>query len=117
MKTAVLGLLVLVGMAVSVVGICSQRNTAFAQNAADYPNLQGKANEKLIAFSVQDGEGNQQVTLIDPEARTMSVYHIATATGEITLKSVRRFHWDLQMEEFNGTSPSPRDIRSLIERR
>ena len=117
MKTAVLGLLVLVGLVVSVVGICSQRNSAFAQNPADYPSFQDKASEQLIAFSVQDGEGNQQVTLIDPVGRAMSVYHIETASGEITLRSVRRFHWDLQMEEFNGTSPSPRDIRSLIERR
>ena len=117
MRTAVLGLLVLVGLVVSIVGICSQRNSAYAQSNADYPELQKEADENLIAFSVQDGEGNQQVTLIDPVSRAMSVYHIDTATGEVTLKSVRRFHWDLQMEEFNGTSPLPRDIRSLIERR
>ena len=117
MRTAVLGLLVLVGLMILVVGVCSQRNFAFAQHPVDYPKHQGKTDEQLIAFSVQDSEGNQQVTLIDPVGRAMSVYHIETATGEITLKSVRRFHWDLQMEEFNGTSPSPRDIRSLIERR
>jgi hypothetical protein len=117
MRTAVLGLLVLVGLLILVVGVCSQRNSAFAQSDPGYPKYQEKADERLIAFSVQDGEGNQQVTLIDPESRAMSVYHIETATGEITLKSVRRFHWDLQMEEFNGTLPSPRDIRSLIERR
>ncbi len=47
----------------------------------------------------------------------MSVYHVESATGEIALKSVRRFHWDLQMDEFNGDSPSPREIRALIEQR
>ena len=67
MRTAVLGLLVLVGLLILVVGVCSQRNSAFAQSDPGYPKYQEKANERLTAFSVQDGEGNQQVTLIDPE--------------------------------------------------
>ncbi len=41
----------------------------------------------------------------------MCVYHI-DASGVITLKSARNIHWDLQMEQYNGTSPLPRDIRS-----
>lgn len=117
MRMAVLGLAVLVGLAISIAAINTQRNPAFAQDNASYPKYQDRADDRLIAFSIQDVDGNQQVTLIDPVARSMSVYHIETATGEITLKSVRRVHWDLQMEEFNGTSPSPREIRSLIERR
>jgi hypothetical protein len=47
----------------------------------------------------------------------MSVYHIDRQTGEIALRSVRNVAWDLQMEEFNGVSPSPREIRSLLEQR
>jgi len=117
MRTAVLGLMVTVGLVVLVAGVCTQRNPVFAQFPADSPSHQAKTDEKLIAFSVPAGETRQQITLIDPVARSMSVYHIATDTGEITLKSVRRFHWDLQMDEFNGVEPTPRDIRSLIEQR
>jgi hypothetical protein len=117
MKTAALGLLVLVGLAVSVVGICGQRNPVFAQLPADDLPQRGQVDAQLIAFSVSADEGVQQITLIDPESRAMSVYHVKTATGEIALKSVRRFHWDLQMEEFNGGKPFPRDIRSLLEQR
>ena len=47
----------------------------------------------------------------------MAVYHIDTTTGEIVLKSVRNIHYDLKMIEFNGTSPLPREIRSLLEQR
>jgi hypothetical protein len=55
------------------------------------------------------------VTVIDPATRAMSVYHVSLATGEVTLKSVRRIHWDLQMNEFNATHPLPGEIRSMIE--
>jgi hypothetical protein len=71
----------------------------------------------LIALATPAGEQRQQVTVIDPEKRVLSVYHIDLATGEVTLKSVRNIHWDLQMTEFNGTSPLPREVRSLIEQR
>jgi hypothetical protein len=37
-------------------------------------------------------------------------------SGEIVLKSVRNNHWDLQMIEFNATSPLPREIRSQLNR-
>jgi hypothetical protein len=117
MRTAVLGLMVTVGLVFLVAGVCAQRNPVFAQFPADLPTYQTQKNDKLIAFSVPAGETRQQITLIDPAARSMSVYHIDTDTGAITLKSVRRFHWDLEMEEFNGVEPTPREIRSLIEQR
>ena len=47
----------------------------------------------------------------------MGVYHIDLATGEVSLKSVRNIHWDLQMIEFNGTRPLPREVRSMLEQR
>lgn len=117
MRTTVLGLMAVVGLAALVFGFCSQRTPAHAQFPASDPSHQGIKDGQIIAFSVEAGEGRQQVTLVDASARTMSVYHIEAATGEIQLKSVRRFHWDLQMEEFNGTAPSPRDIRTLLEQR
>ena len=71
----------------------------------------------LIALSADAGGGQEQITLIDPKAHVMAVYHIDRKTGEITLKSVRNVHWDLQMEEYNGVHPSPRDIRALLPQR
>jgi hypothetical protein len=79
-------------------------------------NLPGRfeASGDLIAISFDVGGGRQQLTLVDPRTRMVGVYHIDPATGELTLKSVRNVHWDLQMDEFNGTNPSPREIRSLL---
>jgi hypothetical protein len=61
-------------------------------------------------------EGLQQITIVDPRTRVMSVYHVDAKSGEIVLKSVRNIHWDLQMIEFNATSPLPREIRSQLNR-
>lgn len=62
----------------------------------------------------EQGQPVQQVTIIDPKTRVMAVYHVKLSDGEIDLKAVRKFDWDLQMEEFNATSPLPREVRSQI---
>ncbi len=69
----------------------------------------------LMAFSSETTTGPSQVTLIDVKTRAMCVYHVDRSTGQIELKSVRNFHWDLLMEEFNGVRPLPREIRALME--
>jgi len=105
------------GFVVSLVAIGSQRNPALAQRPAEVRPDRSTPSGQLMAFSMPAAEGRQQITVIDPKERAMCVYHIELATGEISLKSVRRIHWDLQIETFNGASPSPRDIRSLLQER
>lgn len=69
----------------------------------------------LLTHQLAVDEHRQQLTVVDPQLRTACVYHIARDTGEISLKSVRHLHWDLQMMEFNCTSPRPREIRAMLE--
>jgi hypothetical protein len=45
----------------------------------------------------------------------MCIYHVDPATGVVALKSVRNIQWDLMMDEFNGVSPLPREIRSMLQ--
>ena len=86
--------------------------------SADRPGEVRRAGDGgLIALNTIVGENQQQLTLVDPQMRVISVYHIELATGEIVLKSVRNFHWDQQMIEFNGTSPLPREIRALLDQK
>jgi len=66
----------------------------------------------ITHVTAADGQP-QVVTVIDPESRTMAVYHVDRATGEITLKSVRNMTWDLQMLEFNSGEPLPQEIRDM----
>lgn len=61
-------------------------------------------------------DGKQQALLIDGERRVLSVYHIHATTGEVSLKAVRNFKYDLEMDEFGTSSPSPRDIKAMLNR-
>lgn len=69
----------------------------------------------MIAFAAPVSEKLQQIVVIDTRDRVMAVYHVELQTGVAELKSVRKIHWDLQMEQFNGTSPLPQAIRAKIE--
>ncbi len=71
----------------------------------------------LMAFSSDLANGQSQVILIDVKSHAMCVYHVGQAEGKIELKSVRNFHWDLLIEEFNGVRPLPRGIRELMEQK
>ena len=113
MRIVVLGILLGSGL---VIAACFQRDAAFAQpGSAEFAKQ--LASDHMIDLSMELGEGNQQMTFVDPKSHVMAVYHIKRNSGEIVLKSVRNFHWDLQMDEFNGESPSPREIRSLLQQR
>ena len=57
--------------------------------------------------------GIQQIVVMEPRAKTMAVYHVEPTQGKIQLKSVRNLHWDLQMEQFNGQSPLPSELRQV----
>lgn len=116
MRSAAVGLVLGAGLVLALWG-ASALPQAFAQRPGgapiNYAEQQSGASE-LIALSFDAGGGRQHVTLIDPRTHMVGVYAIDPATGEIALRSVRNVHWDLQMDEFNGTTPSPREIRSLL---
>jgi hypothetical protein len=74
------------------------------------------ATSDLIALSYDAG-GTQQVTIVDPRGRSVAVYHVDRVTGGLSLKSVRNIAFDLQIEDFNSNSPTPREIRALTDQR
>ena len=84
------------------------------QSAADFPVAPAGS---LIALTSDIPGNHQQVTVIDSKARIMSVYHVQSATGVISLKSVRNISADLMMDEFNTESPLPREIRAILTSR
>ncbi len=75
----------------------------------------GGAPADLIVLGTSTNQQFQQLTLLDPRTHVMSVYHIDGGSGRIELKSIRNIHWDLQMDEFNGSAPLPGEIRALLE--
>lgn len=71
----------------------------------------------MIALSTPTQQGPQLLTIVDAKQRTVAIYHVDAATGEIALRSVRQIEWDLKLSEFNSDSPLPGEIRSLLEQR
>jgi hypothetical protein len=120
MKLAMVGALIGAGLVVFVIGGTLPSGEAQAQRfrdqRADVPEISQTADLITLSTAAADEQGKsvQQVTIIDTKARVMAVYHVRTDKGEIELKNVRKFDWDLQMEEFNATSPLPREVRSQV---
>ena len=115
MRVARWGLLIGTGLVIVVAGWWSCCGDVFAQRSSEFSVP--RRGDQIIALTTPGGQGEHFITLIDQQLRKMSVYSIAPGSGEIALKSVRNFHWDLQMEEFNGVSPLPREIRAMLEPR
>lgn len=106
------GLALLAGIATSI-GLAST-TLVEAQLPRETPRRDGQAN--LITHWEAAEPGRSRLTVIDPAAQVMAVYHI-DAGGEISLRGVRNFRYDLEMDHFNGVSPSPQEIRALLENR
>lgn len=113
MKRAILGALVGAGLLWAVVVLVGW-DRAEAQRLA--PPAAG-GDGSLIAVPTPMGEKGQLLTVIDPKQQTIGVYFVEGSTGRITLRSVRNIRWDLQMLDFNGANPLPREIRLQLEQR
>src|SRR5262245_16108064 len=110
MKTTLFGAIGLALLVAVTASLVSPQAAVFAQRPSAYDSTQ------LIALPVQIDSAHQQITVIDPVKRAMCVYHIDLPSGLVTLKSVRNIFGDLQIDEFNGVSPLPRDIRAQLDR-
>ncbi len=75
----------------------------------------GGGAELITHFLPVEGQATQ-LTLVDPTRRVLAVYHIARDTGAVQLRSVRNIDGDLQLDEYNGAAPFPKDIRNQLQR-
>lgn len=110
MQRLAIGVLVGAALVMLAQAAISRPERLFAQGG----NRQGPIGA-LITHSDQLPDGRQQLTVLDTGTRVVAVYHIDQTKGELVLRSVRNIYWDLQMNHFNGTSPLPAEIRSLLE--
>jgi hypothetical protein len=112
MKTTVLGVTLGACVAFLAVAGLGRPSEAVAQRGSEI-----QAGSELITLTAMVSDKVQQLTVIDPRLRVMSVYHVELATGAITLRSVRNITWDLQLRVFNGVAPLPQEISALLETR
>jgi hypothetical protein len=114
MRSAVIGVVVVACFVIAAVAGGADRSQPLVPREVPSSAVGGG---DLIAMTAPAGENRQQLTVIDPKLQVISVYHVNLTNGEIALKSVRNIHWDLQMAEFNPVSPSPREVRTIVEQR
>jgi hypothetical protein len=115
MKAALLGGLIGAGLAIVALGATPDRGEPSGQRLM--PHQAATPAEELIALSTTVDNQYQQVVVIDPKLRAMSVYHVSLASGDVELCCVRDIRWDLQIEHFNGKGLSPGEIRSMLPSR
>jgi hypothetical protein len=122
MKRAILGLLVGAGVLTLAVCLVDHRGEVMAQHVGSYSQPSSQTAQpicggELIAVPSPVGDKGQMLTVLDPRQQTMGVYWIEAGTGKITLRSVRNIRYDLQLTDFNGENPLPREIRLQLEQR
>ncbi len=97
-------------IAIFVGSMFGHESAVFAQRPSAYDPT-----GELIALPAHVDNGRQQITVIDPIKRVICVYHVDLPSGGISLKSVRNISGDLQIDDFNGASPLPREVRAQLE--
>src|SRR5262245_57489703 len=100
MRRSLLGALLGAGLVIAVTDGRGSTEPAFG--AADLTNLAPLQDTGLFTHVTAENGQPLTVTVVDPRSRAMAIYHVDRATGEITLKSVRNFNWDLQMVQYNS---------------
>ena len=115
MRIVVLGIFLVVASLIAAAGFGAGGETTGQPSPAQM--MQAAARGELIALDTMVGDKIQQITIVDPKRRSMSVYHVELETGKIQLRSVRNINWDLSIEEYNAARPLPHEIRLQIERK
>ncbi len=66
----------------------------------------------FVSFVDPNNQAKQMraITVVDPVSKRICVYHEDLSEGTVKLCSVRRIQGDLQIEEFNPTKPTPRQV-------
>lgn len=113
MRQVILGAVVGASLVYAIALVGSDGNRALAQRVGPTPD----GSSGLIALPNVLPDGRQMLTVIDPRTRVIGTYQIEPGKGDIVLKGVRNITWDLQIDEYNGGSPSPSEVRALVEQR
>lgn len=71
---------------------------------------------RVLAFSTIVENQYQQITVVDPDFKSIAVYRVSLTDGKIYFCSQRRIREDLQLVQFNIDSDAlPTEIQSLYQ--
>lgn len=67
----------------------------------------------ISASTMEDGR--RLLLVVDPQTRTVAVYHVDAQTGGLALRSTRDITWDLMVGDFNAQAPKPDELRKMLD--
>jgi hypothetical protein len=115
MRSTVLGVVLVAGLVAVAMGAMPAHSQVAPQGAT--PGQVAAADDQMIVASTVVEGRYQQLVVLDPNQKSLAVYHVDLSTDTIELRSVRNITWDLQMTHYNGKKPLPSEIQSILEHR
>ena len=91
--------------------------TAGLQRSAQAQTTPARTPGNLQLVKTAAAQGGEYVIVLDQQKKVLASYLVNAQSGQITLASIRNIQWDLQLEEYNGNDPKPRDVRALLDKR
>ncbi|MCA9147849.1 MAG: hypothetical protein KDA92_01055 [Planctomycetales bacterium] len=107
----------LMGLLFGVVAMAWLGSGATTQTAQAQRNGVPGAGGEVIAIPLPGSDGQQIVVLVDPVQRSLASYQVDGKTAQVTLRCVRNFRWDLQLDDYFGTEPTPEKIQAMLQSR
>jgi hypothetical protein len=105
-----------IGLAITVAALAMCWTAVAQQPAPGATYGAGNPGGDLITYFLPVEGKPSTLTVIDPAARRIAVYHVNRESGEIELKSARNIAWDLRMDYHNNAGILPEEIRKGMER-
>lgn len=84
-----------------------------AQRPAGRPLPDATTGLWISASTMEDGR--RLLLVVDPQTRTVAVYHVDAQTGGLALRSTRDITWDLMVGDFNAQAPKPDELRKMLD--
>ncbi|HNX27264.1 MAG TPA: hypothetical protein PKK48_07640 [Phycisphaerae bacterium] len=108
-----LGVLAVLFMAAGALltGLFVSMDNAVAQTPAV-----GAGNNGVYIVAGQISSNTYGLYLVDYENQTICVYQYSPGDRKLRLMSARTYRFDVNLDEFNTSDPTPREVRDLVGR-
>jgi hypothetical protein len=74
----------------------------------------GRGHSGIDAFPVQMGRGMYGFVLLDPARHSLAVYRVVGSVSRLRLIAARNYRYDLQLQDFNNSAPTPAQVKKLL---
>lgn len=90
---------------------------SLAGSAQAAPAMGGamRMSDGTYLLPAQLGRNEWGFMLADPQRHVLAVYRILSSASRIRLLAVRDYRYDLLLKDFNNSSPTPFQVKGMVE--